>query len=85
MYPQAQTSTAQPPGIAAFYGSAPPVEAQDTVAPALKDISVEQLAIRCLRSQSDIREVAQLRLEINLAAAASADPHFVEREKKETN
>jgi hypothetical protein len=86
MYPHAQTSTTHLPGIAAFYGSAPPLDdAPDTVAPALKDISVEQLTIRRLRAQSDIRAMARLRQEINLAAAASADPHFAEREKKETN
>jgi len=86
MYPQAQTSTAQLPGLAAFYGTAPLVEDKsDTVAPASKDICVEHLMIRRLRSQAQIRELAQLRQEINLVAAVSADPHFAEHEKKETN
>ena len=85
MHLQAQTST-HLPAIAAFYGSTPPAEdPQDTVPPAWKDISVEQLTIRRLRSQQEIREMARLRQEIDLAAAASADPHFAEREKKETN
>lgn len=50
-----------------------------------RDIAVEDLTIRCLRKASDIRELGQLRREIDLRAAASADPQFAAREKKETN
>jgi hypothetical protein len=86
MYPQAQPSTAHLSAVAAFYGVLPPPESQQVaLAPASKDISVEQLTIRRLRSQSEIRDMARLRQEINLAAAASADPRFAEHEKKETN
>ena len=50
-----------------------------------REIAVEDLTIRCLRTASDIRELSQLRRQIDLRAAASADPQFVAREKKETN
>lgn len=53
--------------------------------PALKDIPVADLGIRCLRGAGEIAEIVQLRGEINLAAAAAADPQFTCREKKETN
>jgi len=54
------------------------------VAP-LKDIAVAELGIRRLLGAADLREIAQLRCEIDLAAAASADPEFMHREKKETS
>jgi hypothetical protein len=64
-----------PPGMALSQGDAV----------ALKDIPVAELGIRRLFGTKDIGEIAQLRGEIDLAAAASADPHFVHREKKETS
>ncbi len=53
--------------------------------PALKDIPVADLEIRCLEGAREIAEIVELRGEINLAAAAAADPQFAYREKKETN
>ncbi|WP_332813584.1 hypothetical protein [Ramlibacter sp.] len=50
-----------------------------------REIAIEDLTIRCLRKASDIRELSQLRRQIDLRAAASADPQFATREKKETN
>lgn len=50
-----------------------------------REIAIEDLSIRCLRSASDIRELSQLRRQIDLRAAASADPQFAAREKKETS
>ena len=64
-----------PPGMLA--------EHVDADAP-LKDICVADLRIRQLRGDQ-IAQITQLRGEIDLAAAASADPDFMAREKKETN
>ena len=50
-----------------------------------REIAVADLTIRRLRRAGDIRELAQLRGPIDLAAAVAADPHFLAREKKETN
>ena len=54
-------------------------------AAALKDIPVAELGIRRLHGAGDIGQIARLRGEIDLAAAASADPDFMCREKKETS
>jgi hypothetical protein len=64
-----------PPGMALPEGDAAP----------LKDIPVAELGIRHLLGTKNIGQIAQLRGAIDLAAAASADPHFMHREKKETN
>jgi hypothetical protein len=50
-----------------------------------RDIDVDELSIRCIRKQYEIRELAALRGQIDLKAAVAADPHFHAREKKETN
>ena len=63
-----------PPGMALQYEPAP-----------LRDIPVAELGIFRLHSATDICHVAQLRRGIDLSAAASADPDFLHREKKETN
>ena len=59
-------------------------DAETEVAP-LKDIPVAELGLRRLHSAGEIRQIAQLRGEIDLSAAAAADPLFMTREKKETN
>src|SRR5436190_14072598 len=64
-----------PPGLMLPAGDAAP----------LKDIPVADLRIRCLRGAAEIARIVQLRDEINLAAAAAADPEFMYREKKETS
>ncbi|TFZ00930.1 hypothetical protein EZ313_21095 [Ramlibacter henchirensis] len=67
-------------GLQAF-----PFPADEPEAAGSRDIAVEDLTIRCLRKATDIRDLAQLRGQIDLKAAASADPQFATREKKETS
>lgn len=50
-----------------------------------RDIAVEDLTIRRLHKQYEIRELASLRGQIDLKAATAVDPLFATREKKETN
>ena len=85
--PLPPSSTAAPLARPAIYGRARHQRErhEDLISPASIDISLEQLTIRRLRSQQEIREMAQLRQQIDLAAASSAEPQFFEREKKETN
>lgn len=61
------------------------VDAQQPPAGALKDIAIDELSIRLARSRDDIRQMARMRQQIDLAAATSIDPQFAEHEKKETN
>lgn len=75
-----QASIAAPNPRAAF-----PLQSFDLGPPELRDIDVDELSIRSLRRHHEIREVAQLRGQIDLAAAVAADPLFVSREKKETS
>lgn len=75
-----QSSTASPDPRAAFPPKSFDLEPQE-----LRDIDVDELSIRCLRRHHEIREVTQLRGQIDLAAAVAADPLFVSREKKETS
>ncbi len=72
------------PGVAPWL-MPPDLLIPDADPPALKDIPVADLGIRCLRGAGEIAEIVQLRGEINLAAAAAADPQFAYREKKETS
>ncbi|TFZ08201.1 hypothetical protein [Ramlibacter humi] len=62
-----------------------PPAAFEPEAAGTRDIAVEDLTIRRLQKQYEIRELAQLRGQIDLKAATSVDPHFATREKKETN
>jgi hypothetical protein len=67
-------------------GVAPWLMPPGAVEPAqLKDIPVAELGLRRMRDAADIREIVQLRQEIDLSAAASADPEFMRSEKKETS
>jgi hypothetical protein len=61
-----------------------PVADAVTVAP-WRDIPIDELSVRLLTGSREIAGMAELRTQINLAAAIKADPHFPEREKKETN
>lgn len=62
-----------------------PFAADEPEADGSREIDIEDLTIRCVRKASDIRELSQLRRQIDLRAAATADPQFATREKKETN
>lgn len=57
----------------------------DHAQPAWKDISSEQIQVRHLTTTDEIRQMARLRRQIDLAAVASADPRFDEHEKKKTS
>lgn len=50
-----------------------------------QEVPIADLMIRRLESAQEIAEMAALRRQIDLAAAASVDPHFIEHEKKEIN
>ena len=58
--------------------------ASPAVAPELKEIPVDLLSIRRLQG-AQVSRIARFRGEIDLKAAAAADPDFVTREKKETS
>jgi hypothetical protein len=53
-------------------------------APSLAQVPVEELRLRHLRTPGEIAQIIHLREEIQLPAAALADPGFRAREKKET-
>lgn len=57
----------------------------DHVQPGWKEISISQIRVRHLASPDEIAQMARLRRQIDLTAAATADPQFHEHEKKETN
>ena len=50
-----------------------------------RELPLDELEIRPLRSAEEIARVVHLRREISLPAAALADPEFTTREKKETS
>jgi hypothetical protein len=53
-------------------------------APGARDLPIDELEIRHLRTAEEIRQVVHLRSEIQLPASTLADPDFHTREKKET-
>ncbi|GAC1600572.1 MAG: hypothetical protein NVS3B2_02880 [Ramlibacter sp.] len=62
----------------------------DQAAPAAKsdgrlDLPLDELSFHRLGSSAEIAQIVHLRGEIQLPAAALADPSFHTREKKETN
>ena len=52
--------------------------------PGTRELPLDELEIRHLRSTDEIGRVIHLRSEIHLPAAALGDPEFAAREKKET-
>ena len=63
----------------------PVVTPPPTAVPGTRELPLDELEIRHLRSADEIGRVIHLRSEINLPAAALADPAFAPREKKETS
>jgi hypothetical protein len=55
----------------------------DPPAAPLIDLPLHELRVRVAKTRADMEEVAELRCEIDLAAAMAADPRFLEHEKKE--
>lgn len=49
------------------------------------ELPLDELSFHRLRTPAEIGQILHLRSEINLPAAALADPSFHTREKKETN
>lgn len=64
----------------------PQLPAPEPVVPAgSRELPLDELEIQHLRGMDEIAQVVHLRSEINLPAAALADPAFISREKKETS
>lgn len=61
-----------------------PAHQAPAAVPGTRELPLDELEIRHLRSTEEIGRVVHLRSEIQLPAAALADPEFAPREKKET-
>ncbi|WP_156385504.1 hypothetical protein [Ramlibacter sp. Leaf400] len=62
-----------------------PVAPEPVIPAGSRELPLDELEIQHLRGMAEIAQVVHLRSEINLPAAALADPAFISREKKETS